>query len=82
MRKALVKDLGELPGVGLETIWDTRLGAPGSGGRVYCVGAVGEFECVFSRAMDRADAVWPIAPETQGVLEYISQQVLAAGKSV
>ena len=80
MLQALAKDLGELSGIRLTTMRDTRLGSPDFEAEVYFVSDTEEFKHVFSLLLKRVDAVWPIAPETQGVLEDISRRVLDAGK--
>ncbi len=80
MLQALAKDLGELSGIRLSTMRDARLGTPDFEAKVYTVRNSDEFKQIFSLLLERVDAVWPIAPETQGVLEDISRRVLDAGK--
>lgn len=69
MLRSLVCDLSKVRGVELITSRDERL-------------ATLDFSPAldFERAMEEASAVWPIAPETSGVLERISRTILERGK--
>jgi predicted ATP-grasp superfamily ATP-dependent carboligase len=46
------------------------------------VGDVRQWRHHFDRLVRAADAVWPIAPETDGLLEDLSQRVVAAGRQL
>ncbi|MDL2356808.1 MAG: hypothetical protein QFF03_16275, partial [Pseudomonadota bacterium] len=60
MLRALLADLGELPGVELITLGEQA----------------GSFRRRFDACVQAADAVWPLAPEAGGLLERLSRQVL------
>jgi tyramine---L-glutamate ligase len=79
MVSALLRDLGQLPGLRLTTSRDPRLPpVPG----VTAIGmAQGEDPWeLYARGVRGADAAWPIAPETGGALERLSRDTLALGK--
>lgn len=67
---ALLADLGALPGVEVCTM--TARGTRGPGGALPDQ-AFGER---FAACMEAADAVWPMAPESEGLLENLSRQIL------
>ena len=71
---ALLADLGALPGVEVCTM--ATLDAPGTGGTQ----PARSFDERFAACMQAADAVWPLAPESNGVLESISRRVLLHNK--
>jgi len=75
MLRSLLQDLGKIPGLSLLTLRDTRLG--GLPGALLClpVDSADSAEQGWLRAMDWADAVWPIAPETDGVLYALSTRI-------
>ena len=79
MSRALLADLAGIPGIDAFTCRDPRLGPLelGSGTRV---GSVMAESGSFTRCAMQADAVWPIAPETNGRLESLSRQVLDCGR--
>ncbi|HNA29258.1 MAG TPA: ATP-grasp domain-containing protein [Thiobacillaceae bacterium] len=80
MWRALVDDLIALPGVEVVTLRDGRLERPALE-RVDIV-ATGRdgFDRDFRRCLDESDAVWTVAPESGGVLEWLNRAVLGAGK--
>ncbi|HET6756165.1 MAG TPA: ATP-grasp domain-containing protein [Burkholderiales bacterium] len=69
MLRALARDLAGVRGVEIVTCRDSRF-PPIEFPRV--------FEC--ERCLREADAVWPIAPETDSALENISRKILNRGK--
>lgn len=73
MVRALLADLIAIDGIDAFTSLDPRL--PSLDLPVECVVAKDE-EC-FAQCVLRADAVWPVAPETEGRLEHLSRRVLA-----
>jgi predicted ATP-grasp superfamily ATP-dependent carboligase len=79
----LLRDFAEIPGVCLTVLRDARLPVPSeSPPEIHWV-AVGpgtDAAAVFAEAMAAADAVWPVAPETGGILERLCRDVEAAGK--
>lgn len=75
MLRALLQDLGALPGLQLLSLRDTRLEALPGSLRCLPVDSAGTAERAWSRALDWADAIWPIAPESDGVLHDLSQRI-------
>jgi tyramine---L-glutamate ligase len=69
---ALRADLGALPGVDLCTL--AAPGSPGPGGTQ----PAGSFSERFAACVQAADAVWPLAPESAGVLESLSPSCAAS----
>lgn len=67
---ALLADLGALPGVEVCTM--ATLYAPEAGGAL----AARSFGERFARCVQAADAVWPLAPESEGLLEGLSRDIL------
>lgn len=74
MLRALVDDLTAIPGVEVTTLRDARLTAdlPAS---IHTVRTAEAFRPAFCRAAGEADAVWPIAPEQDGILARITREV-------
>ena len=79
MLHALLRDLGDISGVELVTTRDPRLPALGFPVSAYTPLSAADTERILESCMDTADAVWPIAPESGGVLERISRSVLKHG---
>ena len=79
MLRALVDDLTAIPGVEVAVMRDARLGAdlPAT---LHRVDNASDFWPAFRRAVRDADAVWPIAPEQDGVLLRITDEILQAGR--
>lgn len=75
MLRALVDDLTAIPGVEATVLRDARLSAdlPAS---IHTLRTTEEFWPAFRRAADDADAVWPIAPEQDGILTRITGKVI------
>ncbi|MGH8558661.1 MAG: ATP-grasp domain-containing protein [Methylococcales bacterium] len=85
MLNALLDDLAEIEGLRLAVMRDARLEAPGvqaslCNPEVIRVGPEDEFDDLWRAAIRSVDAVWPIAPETGGVLERLCKDVLECGK--
>lgn len=80
MWRALVADLSVLSGVRVVTLRDRRLALPDLAGVELVATDADGFEADFRRCLDGADAVWPVAPESDAILERLSETVLAAGK--
>lgn len=70
MLGALLADLCELSGIEVMTTRDPRL--PPLSADVGVVRADEDVWSLWRQCIDQADAVWPIAPETDGLLERIS----------
>jgi predicted ATP-grasp superfamily ATP-dependent carboligase len=80
MLRSLVDDLTAIPGVHVEISRDQRLPATGLTVPIRWVGSQEALYGTLTRCIADADAVWPIAPETDGALEHVSNAVLAAGR--
>jgi predicted ATP-grasp superfamily ATP-dependent carboligase len=78
MLRALVRDLSVVPGVEVSVLRDFRLPAdvPAT---MHIVGP-GAFDEAFRRAISGCDAVWPIAPETGGILLRITREIASSGR--
>lgn len=84
MLQALLDDLKSLPDLELILPLDERclnFSLPANA-RVAPVGTNVDINRLLSELMLEADAVWPVAPETGGVLADIARQVLACGKTL
>lgn len=77
MLRALLRDLHELPGVQVVTTRDRRLPLVSSPIEVFTPHDAREASALFCQCVDATDATWVVAPETDGILERISEQVLA-----
>jgi len=75
MLRTLVDDLTAIPGVEVTVLRDARLAGdlPAS---IHMVLTAETFWPAFRRAAGEADAVWPIAPEQDGILARITREVL------
>ena len=80
MLRSLVKDLADLGGIDLVLSRDARLAADGLGADIVWVGEGEDPWPIWSRLIDDADALWPIAPETDGSLARLSQMAVTAGR--
>ena len=78
MLRALVDDLRAIDGVEVSILRDFRLNADVPA-EIRIV-RPGEFQVVFGQAVDACDAVWPIAPETDGILFRLTQEILLRGR--
>ena len=85
MLAALLADLAAIPGVEVLALRDRRLPWPGSAKPgiewVWVESARDGLACL-AATLPRVDAVWPIAPETGGILESICRIVEQAGKAL
>jgi predicted ATP-grasp superfamily ATP-dependent carboligase len=80
MATALLRELAEIPGVNVVSTRDPRLAPPVTPTR-FVMPAPGDDPWeMWERAADQADAVWPIAPETDGILERMSRIAAARGR--
>lgn len=85
MLRTLLVDLGKIDGVRLTVLRDSRLESLSVDKRngnleLLSVNPEDEFDNVWKSAIQKVDAVWPIAPETGGVLEKLCGDVDDAGK--
>jgi predicted ATP-grasp superfamily ATP-dependent carboligase len=81
MLRALVDDLRLIPGVEVLVLRDPRL-AQDIPGSFPAPDAAREFRPAFRDAVLACDAVWPIAPETDGILLDITNDILDCGRTV
>jgi predicted ATP-grasp superfamily ATP-dependent carboligase len=82
---ALLKDLADIPGLSLLALWDSRLARSTHAAPTVDWMDVEPNNEIMSRlqcAIEQVDAVWPIAPETGGVLESICALVRDKGKAL
>lgn len=75
---ALLRDLREIPGITAVSSRDPRLPPPSEGGEF--IEPEGDIWAFWARLMGGADALWPIAPESGGILERMSR--LAGAKTL
>lgn len=83
MRDALLSELTALPGIFLSSFLDARLKIPlkwASTVKWHIVEKTDSFYLLFLEHLTTIDAVWPIAPETNGVLAMLCRAVEQAGK--
>lgn len=85
MLRALLDDLVRIDGIRLTVLRDARLDlprlkAPDRSPEFVRVRSDDEFEAVWRDAILNVDAVWPIAPETGGILEKLCADVQESGK--
>jgi tyramine---L-glutamate ligase len=76
MLQALLDDLRDLAGTEVLIMRDPRLPATGAAIQVLRPRSKAEAQSMFRRCCASADAVWPIAPESGGVLERLTIEVL------
>ena len=79
MLRALVDDLTAIAGVEVTVLRDARL-AGGLPASIHAVHTAVEFWSVFRRIAGEADAVWPIAPERDGILARITREVTSSDR--
>jgi predicted ATP-grasp superfamily ATP-dependent carboligase len=80
MLRALVADLADLGSVQLVGVRDHRLPAHSLPGEWRAVRSRAQRDDAVDELIRSTDATWPIAPETGGVLESLSERVLLAGR--
>ncbi len=85
MLQALLADLAGIDGIHLTVMQDARLvsrrAEPGQPDPEWIrIVPEHEFDVIWKAAMLNVDAVWPIAPETGGVLEKLCRDVRESGK--
>lgn len=85
MLGALIDDLTEMPDLSLSVLRDSRLPKPVRAHATIAWPTIGLGDDAFHRfttELGQTDAVWPIAPETAGILEGLCQTVESTGKSL
>jgi len=82
MLKALMEDLLAIPGLELVVMQDDRLPLPFADSRIQSISisADANFQAIWLKSINDCDAIWPIAPETDGILERLCLDVENAGK--
>lgn len=80
MWQALVRDLTALPGLEVITLRDARLTMPDIPGLEAIATDAHRFNADYQHCLAAADAVWPVAPESGGLLEDLSREIIHAGK--
>ena len=82
MLKAMVNDLMNIPGMGVVVTRDWRLDALQGGVQTLRVRPGQQLESVLRRGMRNVDAIWPLAPESDGILERVVEMAAKAGVAV
>lgn len=82
MLAALVKDVAAVDGIEIAAVRDWRLRAVNLPAAFRVVAAREDPWIAWRAAIEAADAVWPIAPETGGALTRLSELVLASGRAL
>ncbi len=80
MVDALLRDLADLPGIELLVSRDPRLAAPAVDCPVFEPRADQDIWDQWAVCMHSCDAVWPIMPETGGLLHRVGELVESAGR--
>ncbi len=80
MRDALMRDLVAVPGVEIVTLRDARIAPPPEPVQSIVLSDRAQWDSAFDVIAAKADAVWPIAPETGGILERLSRRIGRAGR--
>lgn len=80
MLRALVEDLDEIPGVRVLISRDARLEDIDYPCGVHLVTADAEPTSLLRKLCAEVDAVWPVAPESEGVLEMVTTIAHQSGK--
>ena len=79
MVAALLEDLAVIPGLHILLSRDPRLPRPSLPLDIYTPAKDADVWQEWRRCLDRCDAVWPIMPETDGLLERISHLAVEVG---
>lgn len=74
MRDALIGDLEDLPGVRVITTHDARLPPPPRG-ESRPVGPGEDVRSIWGELAAQADSCWPVAPECEGILQSLVEQM-------
>jgi predicted ATP-grasp superfamily ATP-dependent carboligase len=82
MLGALVKDVAALGSVDIVSVRDARLARVEPTGSCRVIHVYGNPWDVWRNAIEEVDAVWPIAPETGGTLQRLSELVVRAGRTL
>lgn len=80
MAETLLRELAGIAGVGVFSARDSRLPPPDLGACFLVPMAGQDVWELWERAIANADALWPVAPESGGALERLSNLALRHGK--
>jgi predicted ATP-grasp superfamily ATP-dependent carboligase len=80
MLRSLVADLTAIADVQVVTTADYRVGLGDLPAERHLVRDRAEWQAAFGELLAASDALWPVAPETAGTLEHLSQAAFAAGR--
>jgi len=80
MLRSLVADLAAIAGVRVVTTSDCRIDLADLPAERHLVRDRSEWHATFAGLLAASDALWPVAPETGGTLEALSQAAVAAGR--
>jgi predicted ATP-grasp superfamily ATP-dependent carboligase len=81
MRDALLRDLAELDDVEVLTTFDTRLPMPQTG-QALAINPAEDVRRIWDECIVQSDAVWLIAPETNGILLRLTELAVSQAKPV
>lgn len=82
MLQAMVNDLMNIPGMEVVVTRDWRLGALRDGVRTLRVRPGERLETSLRRGLRNVDAIWPLAPESEGILEQVVGRATRSGVTV
>ena len=82
MLRSLVADLAAIADVQVVTTADYRVDLGDLPAERHLVRDRAEWHAAFGELLAASDALWPVAPETAGVLENLSQVAFAAGRTL
>jgi len=84
MLQALLDDFTDVPGVDVRVMLDGRLvdGVVANGTDIAVIGPGQDYFQTFLELARDCDAVWPVAPESDGLLQRLCQTVTDLGKTL
>lgn len=83
MLDALVSDCIALPDTELTVLLDDRIPCPYEASvKTVRIGLEDDLPSIWQRSIDENDAIWPIAPETDGLLLKLCSDIELAGKKL
>ncbi len=82
MLQALLAELAAVPGISVITTRDPRLLPLAVPAEVLTPGPDESPLALYDRGLEAAEAVWPIAPESGGVLELLSARALSRARTL
>lgn len=81
MLQALLDNLAAIDGIELVVMLDERLiGSVNNNGAMVVIKPESDVTEEFSRLVEQCDAVWPVAPEFDGILQALCQMVEQSGR--